>query len=187
VPNLFASTEPGDLFVTRNVGNLVPPSGPGGIPAGDGAEAAAIEFAVRTLDVHDIVVCGHSSCGAMRAILDGEDDSAAGVAGAPNLARWLQHALPALAKLDAGRTLDPSLPRHDILSQLNVLEQVAHVKSYPAVAERISAGALGVHGWWFDIARAEVSAYEAEPDRFIVIDEQEAARILDRIATHAAA
>lgn len=185
VPNLFASTEPGDLFVTRNVGNLVPPSGPGGISTGDEAEAAAIEYAVRTLDVRDIVICGHSSCGAMRAIVDGAVSDGSSVAGAPNLTRWLRHALPALEQLSAGRTLDPSLPRHDVLSQLNVLEQVAHVKSYPAVAERISAGALGVHGWWFDIARAEVYAYEAEPDRFVLIDEAEAARILERLAAHA--
>ena len=186
VPNLFASTEPGDLFVTRNVGNLVPPSGPAGISTGDEAEAAAIEYAVRTLGVRDIVICGHSSCGAMRAIVDGGISAGgAGITGAPNLTRWLRHALPALAKLEAGKSLDPSLPRFDVLSQLNVLEQVAHVKTYPAVAERLATGALGVHGWWFDIAHADVSAYEAEPDRFVLIDEAEAARILARLTPDA--
>ena len=188
VPNLFASTEPGDLFVTRNVGNLVPPSGPGGISTGDEAEAAAIEYAVRTLEVRDIIVCGHSSCGAMRTVVQAEEGGdgganglASGVAGAPNLGRWLRHALPALEKLEEGRTLDPSLPRDDVLSQLNVLEQVEHVKSYPAVAERINAGTLGVHGWWFDIARADVYAYEPEQDRFVLIDERVAERILERL------
>ena len=187
VPNLFASTEPGDLFVTRNVGNLVPPSGPGGISTGDEAEAAAIEYAIHALDVHDIIICGHSSCGAMRAVVNGTASDVSMVIGAPNLTRWLRHALPALEKLGAGRTLDPSLSREDTLSQLNVLEQVAHVKSYPAVAERLTAGTLGVHGWWFDIARAEVSAYEPEPDRFVVIDEAEAARILERLDAHSTA
>ncbi len=185
VPNLFASTEPGDLFVTRNVGNLVPPSGPGGISTGDEAEAAAIEYAVGTLEVQDIIICGHSSCGAMRTVIDGFTSGLPGlsdVVGAPNLTRWLRHALPALEKLEAGRTLDPSLPRHDALSQLNVLHQVAHVKSYPAVAQRIRAGTLGVHAWWFDIARADVYAYEAEPDRFVLIDEEEAARIITRLS-----
>ncbi len=187
VPNLFASTEPGDLFVTRNVGNLVPPSGPGGISTGDEAEAAAIEYAIHTLDVRDIIICGHSSCGAMRTVVNGSVSDGATVAGAPNLTRWLRHALPALDKLGAGRTLDPSLSREDSLSQLNVLEQVAHVKSYPAVAERLVAGTLSVHGWWFDIARAEVAAYEPEPDRFVVIDEAEAARILERLDAHSTA
>jgi carbonic anhydrase len=189
VPNLFASTEPGDLFVIRNVGNLVPPAGPGGISAGDGAEAAAIEYAVRALEVRDIVVCGHSSCGAMMTILDQSQNRPLDGSGGPeasNLVQWLQHASPALERLGAGRTLDPSLPPHDVLSQLNVLQQVAHVKSYPAVAERISDGALGVHGWWFDIARADVSAYVPESDRFELIDEAGAARILERLDAPAA-
>lgn len=190
VPNLFASTEPGDLFVTRNVGNLVPVSGPGGLAAGDEGEAAAIEYAVSTLEVQDIIVCGHSHCGAMRTVLDvaGPDPETAAAAGAldvassaPNLARWLRHALPALEKLKAGRTLDPSLAPHDTLSQLNVLEQMTHVQTYPAVVERMRAGTLAVHGWWFDIARADVYAYEPQPDRFVLIDEEEAARILERL------
>ena len=203
VPNLFASTEPGDLFVTRNVGNLVPPSGPasasprgpGDAATSGGGEPAAIEFAVNVLGVRDIVVCGHSSCGAMRALIEGSrsgtnrrpDANGAGAVSGPampGLSRWLEHAAPALEKLEAGRTLDPALPREDVLSQLNVLEQVAHVASYPDVAERVAAGALGLHAWWFDIARAEVLAYEAEPDRFLVIDELEAERILDRLAPH---
>jgi carbonic anhydrase len=183
VPNLFASTEPGDLFVTRNVGNLVPASGPGGISTGDEAEAAAIEYAVRTLDVRDIIVCGHSSCGAMRTLLDTEDGSTQAVEGAPNLARWLRHALPALEKAKAGITLDPQLAPQDALSQLNVLQQLEHVRSYPSVAERIKEGRLGLHGWWFDIGRADVYAYEEEPNRFLLIDEEEAARILARLGS----
>lgn len=201
VPNLFASTEPGDLFVTRNVGNLVPPCAPDGVSDGDEAEAAAIEFAVLTLRVRDIVVCGHSSCGAMRAILDtaGNAPDADGTqnanhtvstagsstsvpSDAPYLKRWLRHGVPALEKLQAGRRLNPDLPHHDILSQLNVLEQMAHVASYPAVAERACAGTLGIHGWWFDIAAADVYAYEPVLDRFVVIDEEEAERLLARLA-----
>ncbi|HEV2125023.1 MAG TPA: carbonic anhydrase [Chloroflexota bacterium] len=197
VPHLFASTEPGDLFVTRNVGNLVPPCGPDGIVDGDEAEAAAIEYAVLTLRVRDIIVCGHSACGAMRAILDGAGNaldadgtqnanrtvstagpSTSAASAAPYLTRWLRHGVPALEKLQAGRRLNPDLPPHDILSQLNVLEQMAHVASYPAVAERARAGTLGIHGWWFDIAGADVYAYEPALDRFVVIDEEEAERLL---------
>lgn len=187
VPNLFASTEPGDLFVTRNVGNLVPPSGPGGISTGDEAEAAAIEYAVLALGVSDIIVCGHSSCGAMHTVVNSpgvgliEAPLAPVGASVPNLSRWLRHALPALEKLQSGATIDPSLPPVDALSQLNVLQQVAHVKTYPAVADRLSAGTIGVHAWWFDIAQADVYAYEPDPNRFVLIDEPEAARILSRL------
>jgi carbonic anhydrase len=173
VPNLLTSTEPGDLFVARNVGNLVPPNCPSGCSAGDEAEAAAIEYAVSILKVQDIIVCGHSSCGAMRAVLESADSTSGegGGAAMPHLQRWLRHALPALEQLQAGRVLDPSLSRPDLLSQLNVLQQVAHVASYPVVAERMASGALGVHGWWFDIASADVYAYAAELDRFVPIDE----------------
>jgi carbonic anhydrase len=188
VPNLFASTEPGDLFVTRNVGNLVPPGGPGGVSTGDEAEAAAIEYAVTTLGVQDIVVCGHSSCGAMQVVLDAargartDGASLPVTAGAPNLTRWLRHALPALEKLESGATTDPSLPPVDILSQLNVLDQVAHVKTYPAVADRLQSSALGVHAWWFDIANADVYAHDPDSTHFLLLDEQGATRLLTRLA-----
>ncbi|HET7768194.1 MAG TPA: carbonic anhydrase [Chloroflexota bacterium] len=185
VPNLFASTEPGDLFVTRNVGNLVPPAGPGGFSTGDEAEAASIEYAIQALGVSDVVVCGHSSCGAMRAIVDsaaGRPPLSAGAA--PNLARWLRHGLPALEKLEGGARLEgdfAQLPAHDALGQLNVLEQVAHVLSYPSVAERVAEGSLGLHGWWFDIASADVYAYEEGQRQFVLIDEAEGERLLARI------
>ena len=193
VPNLFASTEPGDLFVTRNVGNLVPPGGPGGVSTGDEAEAAAIEYAVSTLGVQDVIVCGHSSCGAMQVVLDaarsGKTNGAAlpVTAGAPNLTRWLRHALPALEKLEAGVTTDPSLSPVDVLSQLNVLDQLAHVKTYPAVADRLDAGTLGVHAWWFDIANADVYAHDPDSNRFLIIDEHGAARLLARLEAHTTA
>jgi carbonic anhydrase len=185
VPNLFASTEPGDLFVTRNVGNLVPPAGPGGFSTGDEAEAASIEYAVQVLGVGDVVVCGHSSCGAMRAIVDtaaGRPPLSAGAA--PNLSRWLRHGLPALEKLEDGERLDGAfadLAKDDALGQLNVLEQVAHVLTYPSVAERVADGSLGVHAWWFDIASADVYAYEEAQRQFVLIDEAEGERLLARI------
>ena len=185
VPNLFASTEPGDLFVTRNVGNLVPPAGPGGFSTGDEAEAASIEYAIQALGVRDVIVCGHSSCGAMRTIVD----TAAGnpplpAASAPNLARWLRHGIPALEKLEGGERLAGAfldLPRHDALSQLNVLEQMAHVLTYPSVAERVASRSLGVHGWWFDIASADVYAYEEAQRQFVLIDEAEGERLMARL------
>ncbi len=174
--NVFASTEPGDVFVVRNVGNMVAACDDQGTTLGDESEAAALEFATRALSVSDIIICGHSECGAMRALLSDER-----TLDAPHLYRWLRHAEGALEKLRAGARMKDELALHNHLSQLNVLEQMEHVSSYPSVRERIAAGKLDVHGWWFDIARANVMAYEKEEDRFVVIDEAEAERILARL------
>ena len=164
VPNLFASTEPGDLFVVRNVGNLVPPAGPDGRSTSDESEAAAIEFALLTLKVSDIIVCGHSECGAMRAITAGATPP-----GAPHLADWLRHGQPALHKLRSGATLSPELPPHDRLSQLNVLQQLEHLRTYPLVAAAARESRVSLHAWWFDIARADVLAFEPREGRFMLL------------------
>jgi carbonic anhydrase len=176
VPNTFASTNPGDLFVLRNVGNLVPPCDNHGISWSDESEAAAIEFSVLGLNVANIIVCGHSECGAMKALIEGREKLTA-----PNLKNWLRHAELALSQLSAGITLDKSLSPANQLSQLNILLQMEHVKSYPAVRQRIKDGTLGVHGWWFDIVHADVYAYEKEQHKFVLIDEEEAARLENRI------
>jgi len=132
VPDLLMSTDPGDLFVMRNVGNLVPPSTAEGTSTGDLSEASAIEYSILKLKVRDIVVCGHSECGAMKAVLEGKP-----MPETPNLAKWLHHCCSALFRLDQEGPLDPLLNRHDQLSQLNVLVQLEHLATYPIVRERI--------------------------------------------------
>ncbi len=175
VPNTFASTNPGDLFVMRNVGNLVPPCGAHGISTSDESEAAAIEYSVLSLNVSDIIICGHSECAAMRKLTDNRHQVET-----PNLRSWLRHGDLAVEQLRAGMSLDTSLSPHNQLSQLNVLLQRENVQSYPTVKKRIKEGTLEVHCWWFDIAKADVYAYEEEFKRFILIDETEAERILKR-------
>ncbi len=171
-PNLFASTEPGDLFVVRNVGNLIPRyQGRKGKP--DQSEGAALEFAALVLHVKDIIVCGHSSCGAMGALINGPRAKTAA-----HLKRWLGHARPAVRKLKAGFRMKADIPQHDQLSQLNVLQQIENIRSYPAIARLISAGKLRLHAWWFDIAAAEVLHFESHEEGFIAIDGAEAARLL---------
>jgi carbonic anhydrase len=160
VPNLFASTEPGDLFVVRNVGNLVPPCGPVGISTTDRSEGAAVEFALQVLGVRDIVVCGHSDCGAMRGLLSGATPEQA-----PNLREWLEVAQSSLQRLNSN-PIDTTLPLHNQLSQVNVLQQVANLRTYPDVAERLAAGKLRIHAWWFDLARAEVLSFFEDRGRF---------------------
>lgn len=176
VPNTFASTNPGDLFVLRNVGNLIPPCDQDGISISDKSQAAGIEFSVLSLQVSDIVVCGHSECGAMRALINDRSKIEA-----PNLKSWLRHGDSSIERLRSGVVLDYSLSDHNQLSQLNVLQQIEHIKSYPAVKKRIDEGKLAVHGWWFDITNADVYAYEDEFKKFILIDEEEAERIVKRL------
>ncbi|MBI4677168.1 MAG: carbonic anhydrase [Elusimicrobia bacterium] len=173
-PNIFASEEPGDLFVVRNVGNLIPRyAGRGGKPCH--AEGAALEFAALALRVKDIIVCGHSSCGAMRALLEGPP-----VKSAAHLEGWLSHAGPVVRRFEAGSRLDAAIPRVDRLSQFNVLQQIEHIRSYPAIERLVRAGRLRLHAWWFDIAAAEVLHFEPRQGRFVVIDAPEAARLLRR-------
>jgi carbonic anhydrase len=176
VPNLFASTEPGDLFVIRNVGNLVAPKRDGPAVPGGNSVAAAVEFSTAVLHVTDIVVCGHSDCGAMRALIDPAKRS-----GLPQIGEWLTHAEPAVARLAAGERLNPALSPMNNLAQLNVLAQLEHLKTYPVVQAGLAAGSLRLHGWYFDIGGAEVSAYEPDQNKFVLIDEAEAERILARL------
>lgn len=162
VPNLFASTDPGDLFVVRNVGGLVPACGADGRSVADVSEAAAIEYALTVLGVRDIVVCGHSECGAMRALLER-------TARTPNLVDWLSVDSDALEEYGGDRLADVPLKPHDRLSQLSTLRQIEHLKSYPMVRERLAAGTLGLHAWWFDLHMAEVLAYDDAVGRYVPI------------------
>jgi len=123
-----------------------------------------------------VIVCGHSECGAMRALTEGRRDLPA-----PHLYSWLRHAEGALGEIRAGKRMVGDLALHNHLSQLNVLRQLDHLRTYPVVRERLEARRLRLHGWWFDIAQAEVLAYEEESERFVVIDEAEAERLLARL------
>lgn len=165
VPNLFASTNPGDVFVLRNIGNLIPPVSS---LQQDNSASAVIEFAVFSLKVSDIIVCGHSECGAMQALAKGFDTQCC-----PHLESWLKHGKPSLDKVRKGMIIDPSLSEHNQLSQTNVLQQVEHIKSYPFIQERIESREVRVHGWWFDIAKAEVYGFEPELNKFVLIGEKE--------------
>ncbi len=176
VPNLFASADPGDLFVIRNLGNLIPPAGDDGISRSNGSEAAAIDFALANLPVTDIIVCGHSECAAMQALLRGRD-----TVEPCHLRSWLSHGEDAVTMLGSRPSLDSSLTRRNQLSQLNVLSQIEHLKSYKLVRERMKAGRLRLHGWWFELKNAEVYAYEDSVGRFVLIDDAEAERLLKRL------
>jgi len=171
VPSLIASSEPGELFTMRNVGNLMPPAHTDGISSGDLSEASAVEYAVSVLKVKNIIICGHSSCGAMRAVI-----ANAPLDEAPNLKAWLEHVRPALKLM---RPNDRALPAHDQLSQANVLQQLKHLETYPAVRRALDAGTLNLGGWWFDIASGEVHVHDDTQGAFVKVDR----RSLDRLSS----
>jgi carbonic anhydrase len=175
--NVFASTDPGDLFVVRNVGNMVPPCNEQGQSTADESEAAAIEFALNHLNVSTIIVCGHSECGAMQALTNGRQQVKM-----TNLRSWLRHGDVSLAKLDHSEFKKLEIARHNQLSQQNVLQQLEHLKTYPIVRERLEAGKLSLHGWWFELKNADVYAFEEPQGKFVLIDEAEAERIIARLS-----
>ena len=160
VPNLLVSTDTGELFTMRNVGNLMPPATTHGISTGDVSEPSAVEYAVSVLKVGNIVVCGHSGCGAMKAVF-----AESSLDDAPNLARWLGHARPALQEMkkEGGGS-------YDRLSQLNVLTQLDHIRTYPVVKKAVAAGLLKLSGWWFELASGDMYGYDTETARFTLID-----------------
>jgi carbonic anhydrase len=176
VPNIFASADPGDLFVIRNVGNLIPTFDSTGHQAAT-SEAAAIEFSLHNLGVTEFIVCGHSECGAMHAISHGLEhlDS-------PALRGWLKIAENGLLNNTARLHASPKLSAVNRLSQRNVLLQMEHLLTYPEVKARVEAGTLRVHGWWFDIGEAEVHSYDPESGEFHLIDEAGAEVVLARLA-----
>jgi carbonic anhydrase len=176
VPDLLVSTDPGDLFVMRNVGNLVPPATVDGNSTGDLSEASAIEYSILVLKVRHIVVCGHSECGAMKAAIARKP-----MPETPNLDKWLHHSTSAVFRLDQEGPLDARMSPHDQLSQLNVLVQLEHLASYPIVRKRIADGTLQLSAWWFDIAKGEMFAYQREKRTFETIDRKLAERLMSRL------
>ncbi len=145
-PNEITSTGPGEVFVTRNIGNMVPAYGEmlGGV-------SAVIEFAVGGLGVKHIAVCGHSDCGAMKALLNPES-----VAKMPTVKSWLKNAHAALS---VAETLHERLPDRELMEELteqNVLLQLRHLKTHPSVAAAMAAGELTLSGWVYEIGSGAV-------------------------------
>ncbi|MFF9762551.1 SulP family inorganic anion transporter [Streptomyces caelestis] len=153
VTSMITASGPGDLFVVRNVGNLVPPPG---TESGDDSVAAAIEYAVEVLAVRSITVCGHSGCGAMQALLGTEPDGAR-----TPLRRWLRHGRPSLERTGDGSGPPPRLAGRapaDAVEQLcltNVVQQLEHLRAHEPVARALKDGALELHGMYFHVGEAQ--------------------------------
>jgi carbonic anhydrase len=164
LPNILSQSEPGELFVVRNVGNIVPVADKNGISVGDESEASAIEYGLGHLKIDDIIVCGHSSCGAMNALLSGRENIHS-----PNLKSWLRHADGAF-KFKEKLKFPKDLPEVDRLSQANVLLQLEHIKTYPAVKEMMQKSNIRFHAWWFDLSSVKVFCYNPQTSRFEILN-----------------
>ena len=156
-PSLLSGTVPGQIFVERTPGNIVPIYNE---TIGVGV-SASIEYAVAVLGVTDVIVCGHSACGAMQALLYPK-----GFEKLPATARWLEYALPAIKLLERNYSGISEMGRVTELAQLNVLEQIAHLHSHPAFEERFKRGIVAVHGWFYEIHTGTVEVFDPATQKF---------------------
>lgn len=160
VPNLITNSEPGQLFILRNVGNIVPCYG-----TSNNAELAAFEYAVVELGIEDLIVCGHTCCGAMQALVNSA--TASGPSRTPLVAHWLRHADATLeiVREHYGHLQGQALT--NAAAEENVLVQLEHLRSLPVIAARISSGRVRLHGWMYKIDSGEVFYYESELGQFV--------------------
>lgn len=154
-PFMLTQARPGQLFVLRNAGNLVPRYGDyvGGV-------TATIEFAVIGLGVPNIIICGHSGCGAMSGLLHPEQ-----LRDMPRVAEWLKYAAVVReAMTEAGQIDGPAALERAV--ETNVVVQLDHLRTHPAVADKLKSGQINLHGWVYHIATGEVTSYDADRREF---------------------
>jgi carbonic anhydrase len=149
-PCLITQTKPGELFICRVIGNVVPP-----YPDAVGGVSATIEYAVGALRVSDVIVCGHTDCGVMKGALHPD-----ALGAFPNVTAWLRY-----AKIEQRET-DPSAELLQELTERNVVAQLQNLRSHPAIAARLEQGDLALHGWVYHIGSGTVEGYNTETRRF---------------------
>jgi carbonic anhydrase len=160
-PNLVTQTEPGELFICRNAGNVVPPHS-----SQTGGMTASIEFAVAALGVSHIVVCGHTDCGAMKGAIEPEK-----LESLPHVKEWLGHCRSA-TEVVRGRRGGLSKDHLEEVTCENVVQQLQHLRTHPAVANGLANGRIELHGWLYKIASGEVLYYHEQSGGFKPMDEE---------------
>jgi carbonic anhydrase len=159
VPNLLLQAEPGELFVIRNAGNIVPAAGQGG----EGV-VASIEYAVEALGVTDVILCGHTNCGAMKGILHPEK-----VASMPQVAEWVRHGEPARQAVER---LYPDAAEHELMERLveqNVIQQVKNLLTHDFIRSRVHKGGFELYGWVYDILTGAIKGLDESGEAFAEI------------------
>ncbi len=164
LPNLITDTGPGDMLIVRNVGNFVPPCDES---TQDKSVASALEFAVKVLGVKEIIVCGHTQCGAIYTIYSDLD-----VESFPHLASWLKQGdrLRSRIKVAEGtfKSKELLLRRAE---QVSVQLQLENLLTYPFVRDAVENGEVSLHGWIYDIQSGKISSYDQKQERFVSVDE----------------
>ncbi len=160
-PEMITQTGPGDMFVCRNIGNIVPAYGEmmGGV-------SAVVEYACTALGVSDVVVCGHSDCGAMKGLLD---PAKAGLEKMPTVASWLRNAEAARSVVAVTKPDLQGTPLVEALVEQNVRLQLSHLRTHPSVAAGLADGRLTLHGWVYDIKSGQVSEFDSDEKRLVPI------------------
>jgi len=156
VPEVLTKSSPGDLFVIRNVANLVPR-----LEHADASVGAALEYAVGHLHVPHLIVCGHYGCGGVRAVIDGLDH----VAELPSLREWLELVGPAVARARSSGLTGDALWRRAV--EENVVDQLEQVTTFPSVTAALGSGRLELHGWVYDLFSLELSVLDRQAGRFV--------------------
>lgn len=151
VPNLLTDSGPGEIFMVRNVGNFVPPFA---TDADYHGVSAAIEYGVLILGVTDIVVCGHSDCGAIRALYQPPNEST------PHINKWLELGRPAMRRESGPDTIR-------LTEKQSILVQLERLLTFPMIRERVDAGKLALHGWYFVIETGEVLVFDVSTGKFV--------------------
>ena len=158
---MITQTDPGDLFVCRNAGNIVPPH-----TNQTGGMTASIEFAVSVLKVPHIVVCGHTECGAMKGAMNPDSLDAL-----PHVKEWLGFSRAATQVVDTLLPEGNDDERMRLLLEQNVHLQLQHLRTHPSVAASLATGELTLHGWVYDIKTGDVVAYDEAQDKFVPVKE----------------
>jgi carbonic anhydrase len=158
-PNLITQTDPGELFILRNAGNIVPKYG-----ASNGGEGATIEFALGVLKVREIIVCGHSHCGAIDGLLNPHN-----LKDLPTLLSWLSHAEDTRLTVERNYVNLSGEKLQNVAAQENVLTQLENLRTYPMVAERLASGDLKLHGWMYKLQTGQFFTYDSDVGQFLPI------------------
>ncbi len=155
-PTMLLQTGPGEVFIERTPGNIAPK-----YSEHVGGVTASVEFAVMALHVPLIIVCGHTDCGVVKALLEPEQ-----AAGMPALQRWMRHSLASRERLLRDHRDAPTAEKLRLLTEYNVLTQLENLQTHPAVAAGLSRGNLALQGWVYNIGDGSVSAADAGSGRF---------------------
>jgi len=158
-PCMLTQTQPGELFISRVIGNIVPP-----YPKTNGGVSATIEYAVAVLGVTDIIVCGHTDCGVMKGVLNPD-----ALKPLPNVSAWLRYAQAARRAVEKlkGQHTGPQFLL--ALTEQNVVEQLQNLRTHPSVATALDQGNLKLHGWVYHIADGLVTSYDPDQKRFVPV------------------